>query len=307
MLIEKNYHPFFIKNTLNIIESKGNLPLIKIDNKYANASISIYGAQVLSYQSKSQNTGNNNAQNKDLLFVSELANFEQGKAIKGGIPICWPWFGRDSENPDRQMHGFARNMQWKLEKTSQSNDGSTQVVLSLNDTEDTRKLWPHAFKLILAIDIGSTLKLSLTTENTGKQSFSITQALHSYFSVTNITQTLLEGLDGISYLDKVTDAEQEEIQKGYISISEEVDRIYINPPSKLTLHNEEQKISIQSNGSKTTVVWNPWVDISKNSGDLSDDAYLHFICVETANAAKDIIVIQPSESFTIEAGYTLIE
>ncbi len=310
MSFETSYQAFSIKNKLSIIEGKGSFPLIKIDNEYANASISIYGAQVLSYKQKSKpkNTNNSGTQDRDLLFVSELANFEQGKAIKGGIPICWPWFGKDPENADRQMHGFARNMLWKLEETAQLDTGETRVILSLNDSEETHKLWPHNFTLTLTIEIGSSLKLSLKTANTDNKAFKITQALHTYFSIADISQTQLVGLDGVSYLDKVTDADQPKEQEGVITINEEVDRIYIDAPSQLTLldTDSEHKVAIRSNGSNTTVVWNPWIDISKKSSDLSDDAYLRFICVETANAAKDVIAIEPNKSCTIEAEYTVI-
>ncbi len=302
------YQPYLIQNKLSIIKGKGSFPLINIENEYASVVISIYGAQVLSYKPKSKNSNSSSTQARDLLFVSEMAYFEQGKAIKGGIPICWPWFGKDPENVDRQSHGFARNMLWKLEETAQLNNGLTQVVLSLSDSVETHKLWPHKFKLILTIEIGSSLKLSLKTVNTDVKRFTITQALHTYFSITDIHQTKIEGLEGTLYLDKVTGAGQPVMQQGVVTINEEVDRIYIDAPSKLTLleAESESKVRIKSNGSKTIVVWNPWISISKKSGDLTDDAFLRFICVEIANTAKDIIVIEPNESFTIEVEYTII-
>ena len=310
--IDTKYQPHFIKNKLNIIDGKGGIPFIEINNQYASALISIYGAQLLSYKPKLKKADNNRTPDRDLLFVSETANFEHGKAIKGGIPICWPWFGKDPGYADRQMHGFARNMLWQLEETSQLNEDETQVILSLSDSEETHKLWPYTFKLTLCIIIGSSLKLSLKTVNTGKKTFTITQALHTYFSITDIKQAQLEGLDEAFYLDKVTGTGQPEgqlkIQQGPVVVNEEMDRIYVNSPSQLTLLDtkSEDKVVIQSNGRKTTVVWNPWIDISKNSNDLTDNAYLRFICVETANAAKDVIAVEPKESFTIDAKYTVI-
>lgn len=288
---------FMLEDELAITEGKGGFPFIKIDNEYASALISVYGAQVLSYKSKTN-------QNSDLLFVSESAYFEQGKAIKGGIPICWPWFGRDLENPDRQIHGFARNMLWTLEETESTNDG-TRVVLLLSESDESLKLWPHSFKIVLTIVVGKTLRLSLQTVNTGKSTFSITQALHAYFAIDDINKAKVDGLDKIHYLDKVTGSEKAELQVGEITVNQEVDRIYTNVPARTFLIDDKskRKVEINSNGSKTTVVWNPWIEISKNSPDLTDDAYQRFICVETANAAEDVVVIEPNSSYKIEAEY----
>ena len=136
-------------DTAVLIEGKGGFPTLKIDNEYATALISVYGAQVLSFKPKLENSGSDNA--RDLLFLSDEAYYEQGKAIKGGIPICWPWFGNDPENSGRPAHGFARNTLWSLEKTASTGKGETQITLSLSDSEETQKLWPYAFKLTLLV------------------------------------------------------------------------------------------------------------------------------------------------------------
>ena len=302
MSLESSYQQFAIKDRLSFVEGKGGLPFIKVENEYASALISIYAAQVLSYKLKLEDGGNN-----ELLFVSESAYFEEGKAIKGGIPICWPWFGRDPENLGRQMHGFARNMLWQLEDTSSTSAGDTKIVLSLTESKDSYKLWPHDFKVILTITIGKSLHLSLQTINTGKEAFTITQALHTYFSIADIQQVQLEGLDGVQYLDMVNGANKTEVQLDGVNVNQEVDRIYTDAPNYATLIDtkSQREVTIETSGSKTTVVWNPWIDISKSSGDLNDDAYQRFICVETANAAEDVVLVEPNESFKIEAEYTL--
>ena len=300
MALESPYQSFFIKNHLGFIEGKGGLSCIKVDNNHASALISLYGAQVLSYQPKSSNT------DSDLLFISETAYFEEGKAIKGGIPICWPWFGKDPEGLGRQMHGFARNMLWQLEETT-STSNETVIVLSLSDAKDYRHLWTHDFKLTLKITVGEILSISLKTENTGDERFKITQAMHAYFSVDDIDQIRVGGLESVEYIDTVNGLNELVVQNGDIEVNQEIDRIYINAPKKTLLLDEKlkRKLTIESIGSETTVVWNPWKDISKNSADLRDDAYKQFICIETANAARDVIVIPPSESFTLEAKYSV--
>jgi len=306
MFLKSSYKQFAIKSHLNFVKGKGGLPLIKIDNEYASAMVSIYGAQVLSFKPKRDGTDDSVSEDNELLFVSELAFFEQGKAIKGGIPICWPWFGRDPENLGRQMHGFARNMLWQLEETELTDDGGIKLVLSLSESKESYKLWTHDFKVILTITIGKILRLSLKTVNTGKKAFTITQALHAYFSIADIQKIEVDGLDKVKYIDTVNGVYKTELQVGKVTVNQEVDRIYIDVPARTVLidHKLKREVAIDSIGSKTTIVWNPWIEISKRSADLTEDAYQRFMCVETANAAEDVIVVEPKQSFIIEAEYT---
>ena len=303
MTLAKQYIAFIINNELQVIEGEGGLPVIKIDNEYATALISIYGAQVLSYKKKSSNSSKQSEDN-ELLFLSDKAYYDAGKAIKGGIPICWPWFGQDPEKKGRPAHGFARNVMWELVSTSSSNT-STQIVLALSETEETKKLWPYLFKLSLTIDIGKTLKLSLKTRNTDTQAFTITQALHTYFAVGDIEKVRIAGLDKSDFIDAALESVPVLNQEGDVVFDQEVDRIY-KQGSVLTLFDgSNRQVKIQSKGSKTTVVWNPWAEISANSADLNDDAFKQFVCIETANAAEDVIEVLPSECFTLVAEYSV--
>jgi len=309
--INSSDQSFIIEGCLKFVEGKGGFPIIEVDNEYASALISIYGAQVLSYKPKLNSYDNQSKysleEGNELLFISEIAYFEQDKSIKGGIPICWPWFGRGPENLGRQMHGFARNMLWQLEDTVSISEVGTEIVLSLSESKESYALWPHDFKVMLTITIGKTLRLSLKTVNTGKQIFTITQALHAYFSIADIQKIKVDGLNKVQYINTVNGANKIELQEGEIAVNQEVDRIYTDVPSRTILIDEKLKreVVIESDGSKTTVVWNPWIEICKNSADLIEDAYQRFICIETANAAEDVIVIEPNESFKIEAEYTL--
>jgi len=325
LITTTQYDIFNLANELQIIKGKGGLPVIKVNNEYATALISIYGAQVLSFKKKSDSnlshdskSNSQNREDKELLFLSDKAHYETGKAIKGGIPICWPWFGQDPEKRGRQAHGFARNVMWKMVSTSSnalSNKGAgTQIVLALNESEETKKLWPYTFELSLTIDIGKTLKLSLKTSNNDTQAFTITQALHTYFAVSNIEKIRIAGLNKSNYIDTTLKGMPVLEQVEDIDFHQEVDRIYIQGPV-LTLFDDgnihdhknghkSRQINIQSKGSKTTVIWNPWVEISTKSVDLSNDAYKHFVCIETANAAEDVIEVLPNESFTLKAEYS---
>ncbi len=287
-----------LENELQFVDIEHGFTYIEINNAKAHATISTYSGQVLSYRPKTQHD--------DLLFVSERAYYENGKAIKGGIPICWPWFGADPDDQGRPAHGFVRNRQWNVTASETCADGSTKVVMSLADSDDTRALWPHPFRLSIEITVGATLKLALITENTGDDSVTISQALHTYFYVGDIADVQVHGLDGVSYLDK-TEGFTEKTQSGPVTINAEVDRIYTGVSGELVIDDASlgRKIRIGSSGCSTAVVWNPWADVAAAMGDLEDADYRRMICVETANAGPETVEIAPGESYRLEAEYSI--
>ena len=186
---------FGIPGVLSICDGEGGLPLIRVENAFASASISVQGGQVLSYCPVDAE--------HDLLFVSRQAYFQADKAIKGGIPVCWPWFGPDPEQRGRPDHGFVRNRPWQLLGTEARADGGTRVLLGVRDDEHSLAFWSQAFALELEVTIGETLDLALVTQNTGQTPVSITQALHAYLNVGDVRQAQVLGLAGHQYLDKL--------------------------------------------------------------------------------------------------------
>ena len=289
---------FEIENELWFVEIEHGFTYIEINNSKAHATISTYSGQVLSYRPKDQQ--------HDLLFVSDKAYYEDGKAIKGGIPVCWPWFGPDPDDQGRPAHGFVRNRQWGVTASESLADGSTRVVLSLVDTDETRGIWPHPFKLDIEITVGDSLTVALVTHNTGDKNVTISQALHSYFQVGDISKVKVLGLDGADYLDKVDDAARK-TQAGPITIDGEVDRIYTGVTGEQVIDDESlgRKIHIISRGCSTAVVWNPWSEIAASMGDLGDDDYRKMICVETANAGPETVEIAAGGEYRLEAEYTI--
>ena len=289
---------FEIENELWFVEIEHGFTYIEINNSKAHATISTYSGQVLSYRPKDQQ--------HDLLFVSDKAYYEDGKAIKGGIPVCWPWFGPDPDDQGRPAHGFVRNRQWGVTASESLADGSTRVVLSLVDTDETRGIWPHPFRLDIEITVGDSLTVALVTHNTGDKNVTISQALHSYFQVGDISKVRVLGLDGADYLDKVDDAARK-TQAGPITIDGEVDRIYTGVTGEQVIDDESlgRKIHISSRGCSTAVVWNPWSEIAASMGDLGDDDYRKMICVETANAGPETVEIAAGGEYRLEAEYTI--
>lgn len=286
------------------MQGKGGLVVISVTTQHANATISLHGGQVLSYTPIDNGRDNENYRNHDLLFVSNNAYFQNDKAIKGGAPICWPWFAAHKEDETLPFHGFVRDQAWQVHSTECSDNGDVVITLVFNDTEKTRKLWPYSFELKEVITVGTSLGIDLITHNTSTQAFDLTQAIHTYFRVGDITQVKVTGLEGKSYLDKVEQFAVKN-QTGPITVNQEVDRIYQQVDSSLVIHDEvyNRNILIEHTGSATAVVWNPWVEISEQSQDLKNDSYQHFICVETANAADDIITIAADETHTLGVEY----
>lgn len=289
---------FGIPGVLSICDGEGGLPLIRVENAFASASISVQGGQVLSYCPVDAE--------HDLLFVSRQAYFQADKAIKGGIPVCWPWFGPDPEQRGRPDHGFVRNRPWQLLGTEARADGGTRVLLGVRDDEHSLAFWSQAFALELEVTIGETLDLALVTQNTGQTPVSITQALHAYLNVGDVRQAQVLGLAGHQYLDKLLNGARA-AQSGPINVDGPLDRIYLDTTNTLVLDDPSlgRSIHIERGGSRSAVVWNPWVEQARLMGDFGDDEYLRMLCVETTNAAEDTATLGAGERHRLSSSYRI--
>ncbi len=288
---------FGIAGQLQFIEDSGFV-MVDINSQYAKARISTYAGQVLSFQPHTQQN--------DLIFLSENAVYQKGKAIRGGVPICWPWFGDDTSGNGRPSHGFMRNQQWQVIGSRIDIDGVATLTLGASSNEETTAIWPYEFKLILEIRVGQSLELKLTTQNTGQEEFAITQAFHTYFNISDVDQITVLGLDGKKYLDKL-EGFSESLQTGDVTVSEEIDRVYQAVDNDVYLCDKgfDRKITFSVTGCKTTVIWNPWTTVASRMTDLDDDAYRHFVCVETANTAKDSVTIAAGKEHSLSVSYAV--
>lgn len=300
MTIEQLNAQFGIAGQLEFVAGNGGLPMIQVNSSKAKALISLHAGQVLSYQPAGEA--------EDVLFLSEKAYYQDGKAIKGGAPICWPWFGADPEGKGRPGHGFVRNRGWNVVATEALANGDIKVTVGLDDTAETQAIWPHSFSLRQEIIIGDSLNLSLITRNTGKEKFNITQAFHTYFKVGDITRSKVLGLSSCDYFDKAGGGNTQKHQTGDVTIDAEVDRIYLNVGNTLTIDDAalNRRIQITSQGSKTAVVWNPWEKIARDMADLEDYDYKRLLCVETTNAADDVQEVAPGGECRLVADYRVV-
>ena len=234
-----------------------------------------------------------------LLWVSEKAYFEEGKAIRGGVPICFPWFGKNKENTTLPQHGFARTALWKVVLEEELDESTTHIRLQLKPNADTLELWPYLFDLYIDVIVGDELSIALSVTNTDSKVFEISTALHTYFSVSDINTIRIKGLDESTYYDALDDTRYK--QKGDIFIQEEVDRVYSDPANTITLLDGECKVKLQQEGSNSLVVWNPWIEKSAHMADMSAEGYRSMICMETANAREDAIVLRANETHVLKA------
>ncbi len=282
-------------NQLQIENGKGDVPLVEIRNQYASALIRLQGAHLLSWIPAGE---------EDVIWLSNNATFTAGKSVRGGIPVCWPWFGAHETNTGYPAHGFARTTDWQIVSTEALADGSTRIAFTTQPQAETEVMWPPDTTVQLQFTIGKKLELELVTHNNGKKPVTISEALHTYFNVGDISKVLLHGLDDTDYLDK-PDGFKRKAQHGPVIINKEIDRIYLNTSSDCVIEDQSLKrnIIIIKCGSHSTVVWNPWQEVADKMGDLGHRGYKKMLCVESSNAIDDAVVIQPEKTHYLWVQY----
>ena len=281
---------FAIPGCLHFADSGAGLPTAEISTPLAQARVALQGGQVLGWQPTGQSP---------VIWVSKAAVFQPGKGVRGGVPVCWPWFGgREGQG----AHGFVRTRLWEMRETSVDANGNVVLRLGLRDDASTSALWDWAFDLELLVTVGATLTMALITRNTGDQPFTISQALHSYFCVGDIHETSVQGLDDTEYQDKVSPFDTVR-QSGAVRFSGETDRVYINTTADCLIEDPvlERMIRVAKAGSSSCVVWNPWTEKEKTFADMAPGEYQNMLCVETVNANPDLITVAPGGQHTLVA------
>lgn len=268
----------------------------EVSNAQGSGSVAIQGAQILTWAPAGQ---------APVVWLSPAAKFKAGKSLRGGAPVCWPWFGPHAQDPDKPAHGFARNLDWSVVESARV-DGGTRLLLRFVPGEEQRALWPYEAELTLALTLGERLHAALTTRNTGGEAFVLTQAIHTYFHVGDIAQVRVEGLEGAEYIDKMS-ADAQMRQEGPMLIDREVNRIYLGCPQDAVIVDQSlgRRIRVSKEGSASYVVWNPWAETGAKFGDMGEDGYRHMLCVETTNAGTDRVEVPAGGSYTLATTYAV--
>lgn len=276
-------------------EIRDELGLLVIDTPRCRARIAWQGAQLLDFAG---------ADGAPLLWCSPQALYRRGKAIRGGIPLCFPWFGPHPRDAAKPAHGFARTRDWQLAEASALPDGARQLVFVLSDDEATRALWPASFTARLAMTLGERIALELAVTNTGTAAVTPEIAFHAYFSVADVRAALVTGLAGAQVIDQLQPDAPRTHSADELHFAGETDRILLGAGQDYRLHDEAggRRLRITSTGCPDVVVWNPWVDKTARLADMPVDGWQHMVCIECASLRDDARAIAPGAT----ARYALV-
>lgn len=244
-----------------------DLELIVVDHPQVKASVALQGAHLLSWKPAGE---------EEILWLSGNTPFKNGVALRGGVPICWPWFGPSAQQ-GLPSHGFARNLPWAL-KGHDEDDNGVVLTFALKSSDATRQYWPHEFTLLARFKLGKTCEIELEAHG----EFETTSALHTYFNVGDIAAVKVSGL-GDRYIDKVKNAEEGVLSNGTETFPDRTDRVYLNAETCSVIHDDalNRNIDVTHHHNSNVVAWNPGPALSVSMGDMPDDGYKTFVCVET--------------------------
>jgi len=288
---------FGIPGQLSFREDASGLVIAEINNPQATASLCLQGAHLMAWQPGSQAV--------PVVWLSRDARLAAGKSIRGGVPVCWPWFGAHAVESGFPAHGYARTVPWRVVESGSEPNGATRLTLRLVESEKTRAQWSHSCTLELTVIVGETLRMELATENTGESDFVISEALHTYFKIGDIGAAHITGLAGCDYWDKVGGSTLKK-QDGTIQFVSETDRVYIDTAAECVIEDDQLKrrIHVAKSGSLSTVVWTPWTAKADRMGDLGQpDGWREMVCVESANAIENSVKIAAGTRHTLIVEY----
>jgi glucose-6-phosphate 1-epimerase len=282
---------YAIPGAAQITAGKGGLLRVSISTPAATGEIYLHGAQLTSWRP---------AGGEEVIFLSQRSQFEPGKAIRGGIPVCFPWFRNKVDDPKAPSHGFVRTKDWQLDEVEMRGDG-VMVSLSTRSDEGTKAWWPHDFHLLHRVILGVGLTQELVVSNTGTTPLRFEEALHTYYRVGGAEAIRISGLDGVAYLDN-TDANREKRQVGDIVFTAQTDSAYLDTAHAVEIADPvlHRRIRLSKQNSRTTVVWNPWSTGAQSLADLGDDEWRAMACVEASNIRAYAVDLAPGQQHTMK-------
>lgn len=287
-----------VPGVARVSEGNGGLARVQITGAFGEGEMYLHGAHLTSWKP---------AGHDEVLFISTKSRWEEGQAIRGGIPICFPWFRGKVDDAHAPAHGFVRTKMWQLESIVEiGNENGVAVTMFTQSDEHTRKWWPGEFRLVHRVTFGSALRLELVCMNTGTMPFRFEEALHTYNRIASIQDARVQGLDGVSYLDN-TDSNKEKTQRGDVIVAAQTDSAYRNTQNEVALLDPKRKrrIRLQKEHSLSTVVWNPWSEGATRLQDLGEGEWRQFLCVEASNILDAAINLAPGQEHRVAAVLTV--
>jgi glucose-6-phosphate 1-epimerase len=277
---------FGLQSAIRFEIAPGGLTRATITTDAATAEIYLQGAHLTQWQPASAE--------HPVLFLSAKSNFTAGKAIRGGVPVVFPWFAERKGGLPGGMHGFARTLPWEVVAAERWSDG-VALSFKLLPNQTTRDVGFDHFVLVYEVVVGETLTLKLEVENVGDSALTFEEALHAYYRVSDVRQIEVSGLGDTDYLDRADNAKPKHQGAGAIRFAGETDQLHLNTQAAVTISDSDwrRRIVIEKRGSESTVVWNPWIEKAARLADLVDEEWMRMVCVEPANAAEDAVTLQP--------------
>jgi glucose-6-phosphate 1-epimerase len=266
---------FRIPGIVEFAETAQGLAKAQVSLDGMSGEFFLQGAQVTAWQPAGE---------RAVIFTSGNAVFAPGKAIRGGIPVIFPWFGPHPTRPDLPQHGLVRTAEWRLDAVERNGSGEVAMALSFDSDE---------FAVSYRVTFGPELRLALTVRNRTAREIAFEEALHSYFAIADVAPVSVTGLEHCSFIDKTAGMRRRPPAGGALSLSKETDSVYLDTPASLALHDPgwRRRIRIDKTGAASAIVWNPWAEKAAAMADLGGDQWQAMICVETGNVADNRIVL----------------
>jgi D-hexose-6-phosphate mutarotase len=273
---------------VTFLDGQGELPMLEISTAWSTAGIYLHGAQVTQFKKKDE---------PPLLFLSQCSRFTEGQPIRGGVPVVFPWFG---PREGLAQHGFARVKAWDLKEFAPAPDGSVSVRFHLPDCPEASAFTAFTADYIVTVNQSLTLQLVVTNQSRDAE-FTFENCLHSYFEVGDVTAISINGLKGLTYLDKVAGFVEKTETSDALRIASEVDRVYLDSSGTVEILDPRlgRMIRVEKWGSASTVVWNPWIAKARQMPDFGDEEYERMVCVESGNVAANSVSLPPGGSSTL--------
>lgn len=284
---------FAVPGQVEVLD-RGRLQALRLASSRASAEITPHGAHLTAWQPQGQ---------QPVLFLSGKSHFAPDRAIRGGVPLIFPWFGARKDDLQSPAHGFARTSRWAVRAAEVSDAGECFVEMALGDDDETRKVWPHRFEAVLTVRAGQRLRLALSVTNRGTDAMAFEAAFHTYFQVSEVGRVRVRGLEGCEFLDKTDGFSRKRQTDAAIEFKGEIDRMYLNTDTPCTIEDPDglRAIVVRKSGARATVVWNPGRERAATMADLGEAESRRMVCVETAIAGENGISLKPGETHVMEA------